>query len=382
MIEREQRLQELEKRNERFSHILEQRRDVYSRVGTGDVQWGESVETDIRAAQTKYKLAGSIARYQEGISEIENEIEALTPKDEELIAAARSYQGEVETATNNIEKLRELRAHLPEGLFEKREEELHELIERPLNDPDLFLGLTLILQNEKEESENVPEAPFCLPDTEAIELEDDERKVAEVLLKIYKDYGEGLLAERDRSVSPKDLVVMAMGQRVTPKRAKGILTPIISNLREKFVEKNWEIVNVGRPVSPLYQLEKVEEPEKKLPTRKSKPASTGGKRRTFQLPDGEIISLHAWVAQVAQELLDAFTDDKSLAGEALIRKVWGKIDTKTGKGRLSVAISEIREAIADRGWSIPKPVKVGKASLYKLSKSEGEDREESGTQSK
>ncbi len=122
---------DLQQRREHLSHILDQRKSLIDRIGTGSVKVGSSFENTLKVGETRRAVRESIARIGDKIEQINAGLTSHT--------LAESYLENLEKRRDQLAQISEMVSDgvIPADVLRKHQIEFEELIALPATDSAL-----------------------------------------------------------------------------------------------------------------------------------------------------------------------------------------------------------------------------------------------------
>jgi hypothetical protein len=136
--------EQLDQQRAQTVRVFEQRKRVYTKIGTGDIKIGDTWESTERVGEVKDRVAGSIERMSNHIERIDTEFEER----------AIEYQNLLTLRKNQLEKMTQFvaKGHLTAEDIKQYQDE-YELLEAiPTYNPGLQRGLDKLVQTSQSEN--------------------------------------------------------------------------------------------------------------------------------------------------------------------------------------------------------------------------------------
>lgn len=160
MIETKQHRERPEQAYARISNILDRRRSLYEKIGTGEVNLqrkpdeglGSYSARVIKIGHAREAVASSVSRLEERAISLAEEINAREREQQVLLNLGKSYLAEQLQIQHNLAQIRILgKRHIPQETLDALENEYNSFLSRPDQDPRLAEGIRLFTASQEEE---------------------------------------------------------------------------------------------------------------------------------------------------------------------------------------------------------------------------------------
>lgn len=219
--------QDLAQKREQLTHVIDQRRALIDKIGTGDVQLGSSWENTLRVGRVREKVFDSVQRHEEQ--------RRIITAQEELLR----YQENLSLRREQLTEMRRLQqdGYLPDSVVDRYQQEYASLVMLPETSEPLRRGLDLQGEPHEQESSSATVPEYALPNGRVVV-----GRSAEILSALNETTAENPLSI-DAVVQQ---IYPGVDKRVAVKRLKAQLT-YARNLLDRQGETSLEIISEFSP---------------------------------------------------------------------------------------------------------------------------------------